>query len=286
MVRSNPEQMRAGHAPRIVPILNTPAATSAATTTAATTTARCNQAELAQMRQEYLTAHLALDLPVVRRGLFKYLTGLAVEAKARVGVGTAQTDQSQGGHTGGESRETPKPHSPAVETTQTSKATLKRVPRHFRFRVLVASTPASLNNHNFQDLCVSDARLEALLVQVLKENEELQKEGLVKQAHQGNLQVVSALQAKSLSLAAGSQQLGVSVRTAQRRRKQGVPRRVLVAPEHQIFVELLKGDLKSKEIAAKYGVTAQTVTNIRTRVLDYMLWLIIQSEKFKDGTNR
>ncbi len=82
---------------------------------------------------------------------------------------------------------------------------------------------------------------------------------------------VQALRDSRCTLLRGSLALGISKSKAQALRKGVQPTRLHVAPVAAIFTALLEGTRK-KEVAFKFGVTAQTVSNVRSRVLDLMLY--------------
>jgi len=86
---------------------------------------------------------------------------------------------------------------------------------------------------------------------------------------------VQALRNPRCTLLRGSLALGISKSKAQALRKGVQPTRSQVAPVVAIFTALLAGTRK-KEVAFKFGVTAQTVSNVRSRVLDLMLYHAVQ----------
>jgi DNA-binding NarL/FixJ family response regulator len=58
-------------------------------------------------------------------------------------------------------------------------------------------------------------------------------------------------------------------------RKGVKPTRQAVAPVSAIFRALMEGTRK-KEVSVRFGVTAQTVSNVRSRVLDLVLYRAVQ----------
>ena len=86
---------------------------------------------------------------------------------------------------------------------------------------------------------------------------------------------VQDLQNHRCTLLRGSLALGVSVTKAKALRKGIHPTRTHVAPIAAIFLASLKGTPR-KEVALKFGVTAQTVSNVRSRFLDKMLYYAVR----------
>jgi|GEM_PF-972988 len=86
---------------------------------------------------------------------------------------------------------------------------------------------------------------------------------------------VQALRDPRCTLLRGSLALGISKSKAQALRKGVQPTRSQVAPVAAIFTALLAGTRK-KEVAFRFGVTAQTVSNVRSRVLDLILYQAVQ----------
>jgi hypothetical protein len=83
------------------------------------------------------------------------------------------------------------------------------------------------------------------------------------------------LQEGRCTLLRGSLVLGISMTKAKALRKGEQPTRPQVAPVTEIFGALLAGTRK-KEIAVRFGVTTQTVSNVRSRVLDMLLYQAVQ----------
>ena len=86
---------------------------------------------------------------------------------------------------------------------------------------------------------------------------------------------VQALRDPRCTLLRGSLALGISKSKAQALRKGVQPIRSQVAPVAAIFTALLAGTRK-KEVALKFGVTDQTVSNVRSRILDLLLYYAVQ----------
>jgi DNA-binding NarL/FixJ family response regulator len=94
-------------------------------------------------------------------------------------------------------------------------------------------------------------------------------------APQPHTLLVQDLQAGRCTLLRGSLVLGISQSKVKALRKGLQPTRQAVAPVTAIFRALLEGT-RPKEIAVRFGVTDQTVSNVRSRVLDLLLYEAVQ----------
>jgi len=86
---------------------------------------------------------------------------------------------------------------------------------------------------------------------------------------------VQDLQNHRCTLLRGSLALGVSMTKAKALRKGLHLTRTHVAPIAAIFLASVKG-MPRKEVALKFGVTPQTVSNVRSRFLDKMLYYAVR----------